>query len=221
MVHEYHLAQKLLQTDHPEAILKRFPLYQRYVRLVTTHVERMGLFPGSRMAFIGCGPVPMSQILLNISYGISSIGFHTDTNVVKLANGCIAHLVKSEQITILHGNETLLWEEELDAVVVAALAEPQKLIFETLRKICSQRGPVPLAFRTYIGLRAFLYYPFQPEDIVGFNEWRKVMKPGETIILSDGFWKSYTLLKLMHDHYQEIKLVVSGSSSFDIKKKFK
>ncbi|MGA1823604.1 MAG: ATP-binding protein [bacterium] len=30
-----------------------------------------------------------------------------------------------------------------------------------------------------------------------------------------------SLLKLMHDHYKTIKLIVSGSSSFDIKKKFK
>lgn len=30
-----------------------------------------------------------------------------------------------------------------------------------------------------------------------------------------------SFLKLMHDHYTQIKLIVSGSSSFDIKKKFK
>ena len=168
-VHEYHLAQRLLQTDHPEALLKSFPLYQRYVRLVTTHVERMGLSSGSRMAFIGCGPVPMTQILLSILYGISSIGFDTDNNVVKLANRCIAHLGESEHITIVHGNETQLWEKEWNAILVAGLAEPKQRIFETLRKVFSQRGPVPLAYRTYTGLRAVLYYPVQPEDIVGFK----------------------------------------------------
>jgi uncharacterized protein len=64
-----------------------------------------------------------------------------------------------------------------------------------------------------------------PDGLVGFLKQKGVLKDQKK------FWvfideihyleNPTSLLKMIHDHFKQIKLVVSGSSSFDIKSKFK
>lgn len=177
-VHEMHLAEELLKSDEPLSLLESFPLYPRYVSLVRKQVEAIDMSRDGVLAFIGCGAVPLTQILLSRLYGIRSLGLDVDSKAVELAQKCIKHIGLESDIQIVQGDESALWELDWDMVLVAALAEPKPRIFRTLHEILKMRGPAPVIYRTYTGMRAVLYSPVQPEDIKGFNIVRQINPTG-------------------------------------------
>ena len=177
-IHEAHLAEELLKTHDPWKVLESFPLYPRYETLIRSQAEELHLAANTLFAFIGCGPVPLSLILLSRLYGIRSIGLDTDPRSVFLAEEVIGCLGLDGDIEIAHGDEALLWDLAWDVVLVAALAEPKPHIFHTLYKILKEKGATPVIYRTYTGLRAVLYRPVQSEDIQGFRITKQVLPTG-------------------------------------------
>ena len=71
-LHEVHVAEELLEANDPWETLESFPLYPRYQALIRNQVEDLKLPPEKPVAFIGCGPLPLSLILLNRLYGTES-----------------------------------------------------------------------------------------------------------------------------------------------------
>lgn len=177
-IHETHLAEKILQADDPWQVLESFPLYPRYKTLIRNQVETMHRSVKDPLAFVGCGPVPLSLILLNRMYGLRSIGLDKSARAVSLARKVIRRLGLEEKIEIVHGTDADLRELEWDIVLVAALAEPKSRIFRNLREIMQVKGPAPVVFRTYTGMRAILYRPVQPEEIAGFRIIRELHPTG-------------------------------------------
>ncbi len=177
-IHEAHLAQELLKSDTPGETLKSFPLYPRYEVLLRNQVEAMHISPESRLAFIGCGPVPISLILISRLSGIRSIGIDKSSKTVQLSRKVIQCLGLEKEIEIVHGDESNLKELDWDVVLVSALAEPKAPIFQSLRQILKQRGHAPVIFRTYTGMRSILYEPVQSGDIEGFKIVKEIFPTG-------------------------------------------
>jgi hypothetical protein len=178
-VHEIHLAKKILASDHPWSTLESFPLYPRYHSLVKNQVDAMQLNRENRLAFIGCGPVPMSLILLSHLYGMQSIGLDTSFKAVNLARKVIDHLGIGKDIQIICSDETGLKDLRWDMILVAALAEPKAQIFANLHKILrTQNGHRPVIYRTYTGMREVLYDPVKDQDIKGFKITRQILPTG-------------------------------------------
>jgi hypothetical protein len=178
-IHEIHLAEELRNAKDPWKTLESFPFYPRYEALVRNQIELAHPAPGSRMAFIGCGPVPMTLILMNRLYGIPSVGLDNSGPTVALSKKVIQRLGLGKQIEIIQGDESGLRNLDWDLVLVAALAEPKARIFQTLRGILKKRNDhVPVIFRTYTGMRAVLYKPVQPEDIQGFSIVKEILPTG-------------------------------------------
>ncbi|RZB33075.1 MAG: hypothetical protein SRB2_04140 [Desulfobacteraceae bacterium Eth-SRB2] len=178
-IHEKHLAEDLLKSHDPWETLKSFPLYPRYEALVRNQIEAVHTAPGSRLAFIGCGSVPMTLILMSRLYGIQSTGLDNSAETVNLSKKIIQCLGLGKEVEIIQGDESGLRDLDWDLVLVAALAEPKARIFQTLRKILKERKEhVPVIFRTYTGMRAVLYEPVQPGDIQGFSIVKEILPTG-------------------------------------------
>lgn len=178
-IHERHLAEELLKSKVPWNTLKSFPLYPRYEALVRSQIQAMHPAPGSRLAFIGCGSVPMTLILMSRLYGIQCMGLDNSTEAVNLSKKVIQCLGLGKEIKIIQGDESELQGSDWDLVLVAALAEPKARIFQTLRKILKERKEhVPVIFRTYTGMRAVLYEPVQTVDIQGFSIVKEILPTG-------------------------------------------
>ena len=162
-------ADKILTTDDPWKTLRCFPLYPRYEVLVHSMLRAMPPQPGGRLAFIGCGPVPVTLILLASKYNIPSVGLDSDRKTVNLARRVIRCLGLEKKIEIVAGDEWALDQLDWGMVLTAALAEPKARIFRNLRKILHDRGPAPVIYRTYSGMKAVLHEPVRSEDIAGFH----------------------------------------------------
>lgn len=168
-IHERHLAEELLKSSSPWQTLNSFPLYPRYESLVRSQMEALHSKSVGKTAFIGCGPVPMTLILMSRLYGIKSIGLDSSKKSVALTKMVIQCLGLENEIEIVPGDDSALSQLEWDMVLVAALAEPKARIFQILRKILKERqGDGPVIFRTYTGMRAILHEPVQPGDTKGF-----------------------------------------------------
>jgi Nicotianamine synthase protein len=170
-IHEVHLAEQLLESGNPWETFSRFPLYPRYQALIKNQMEVNDIGVGSRLAFIGCGPVPSSLILLNRMAHIPSVGIDTSGNAVALARQVIQRLGLETEIHIVHGDETLLQELDWDMILVAAMASPKERIFRNLRLILQANGKKDtlVSFRTYSGMRAILHAPVKPDETKGFR----------------------------------------------------
>jgi hypothetical protein len=170
-IHETHLASRLLDAGDPWETLQSFPLYPRYEALVKNQIELGKIEKSSRLAFIGCGPVPSSLILLNRLAGIRSVGLDVSDKAVALSEQVIRAFGLEKKIDIVHGNETLLKKLDWDMVLVAAMADPKERIFRNLRLIMQANGKTDalVFFRTYTGMRAILREPVRDDDIKGFR----------------------------------------------------
>ncbi|MCI5132209.1 MAG: nicotianamine synthase [Candidatus Electrothrix sp. EH2] len=168
-VHETCLVQEVLAADDPWQPLQVFGLYPRYETLIRTQMEQLALPRPKKLAFVGCGPLPLSLILLNRLYGIHSVGLDIDPKAVILAGQCLERLGLDQGISVIQGTEETLAELEWDVVVVAALAEPKQKIFSSLRRIMTCVGKRPVICRTYSGLKTLLHPPLREEDYTGFT----------------------------------------------------
>ncbi|MDZ7695842.1 MAG: nicotianamine synthase family protein [Deltaproteobacteria bacterium] len=178
-IHEAHLAKRLLASDDPWETLRKFPLYSRYEALIKSQAEALPELTQRRLIFIGCGPVPLSLILMNRLYQTRCVGLDTSPDSVDLARAVVETLGLEKDITIVHGDETALWDLDWNAVLVAALAEPKERIFQNLRRILPERdSDIPVIYRTYTGMRAVLYAPVNPDHLTDFRTIQEIFPTG-------------------------------------------
>jgi hypothetical protein len=181
-LHETRLAREILACEDPWKMLESFPLYARYENLIKTHVQNShGI---EVLAFIGCGPTPVTLLLFSKLYGIHCIGVDNDPEAVALAKRCVKHFGLEKEINILEGDETVISELEWDSVLIAGLAEPKQLIFRNLHLMIKNRKPgheksVSVCYRNYSGMRQLLYQPVPPEQIKGFRKIKEIYPAGK------------------------------------------
>jgi len=178
-IHEKQLAETLIHSQNPWKTLSGFPLYPRYEALIKGQMEAVPGLPEKKFIFIGCGPVPMSLILMARLYETRSIGLETSKESVLTGRKVIGALELADRLEIVQGDDSSLDKLSWDAVLVAALAQPKERIFENLQHILSgQNRAIPVIYRTYTGMRAVLYEPVSPSDIKGFRIVKKVFPMG-------------------------------------------
>jgi hypothetical protein len=180
-VHETLLAHEVLASEDPWKMLESFPLYKRYVNLIQDQVQNSPEI--KTLAFIGCGPLPVTLLLFSKLYGISCIGIDKDPEAVELARKCVKHFGLEKEISIVLGDETLLSKLEWNSVLIAGLAEPKMRIFRNLHSIIKkrkviQKQPISICYRNYTGMRQLLYKPVPPENIRGFRKVKEILPSG-------------------------------------------
>jgi hypothetical protein len=176
-IHETNMAREILNNDNPWEMLESFPLYQRYVNLIKDQVENSADI--KRLAFIGCGPLPITLILFSKLYGVYCIGIDKDPEAVELAKKCVKHFGLEKEINIVLGDETVLSRVEWDSVLIAGLTEPKTRIFRNLYSIIKKKKlelkkPISICYRNYTGMRQLLYWPVRSEHIRGFKKIKEI-----------------------------------------------
>lgn len=179
---ETHLAREIIVAHDPPAVLERFPLYNRYESIVRTQ-GRFHQFESGKLAFIGCGPVPITLILLKRFFDIGSIGIEVESSTVTIARKCVRHLGMERDIKIIHGDESRLLDYPADRILVAALAEPRLRIFQNIYSLMKGGRRLQVFYRTYTGLRGILYRPVEPDDITGFRTVQTIRPERSNITL--------------------------------------
>lgn len=178
-IHEKQLSETLIHSHDPWKTLSGFPLYPRYEALIKGQMEARPDLPEKRIAFIGCGPVPMSLIFMARLYETRSLGLDTSDDSVLTAKAVIEALGLQDLVEIVKGDDTSLENLSWDAVLVAALAEPKARIFQNLQRVLSgQNRTIPVIYRTYTGMRAVLYEPVRTPDTKGFRIVKEVFPTG-------------------------------------------
>ncbi|OEU43066.1 methyltransferase [Methanosarcina sp. Ant1] len=180
-LHETQLARKILNHENPWKMLESFPLYPRYENLINVHVRNSPRI--EVLAFIGCGPLPVTLLLFSKLYGIRCIGIDKDPEAVTLAKRCVKHFGLEKEIIIVEGDETVLAELEWDSVLIAGLAEPKARIFQNLHNIIKRRKSeskklISVCYRNYTGMRQLLYWPVRPEHSRGFQKISEIPPTG-------------------------------------------
>lgn len=179
--HEMELARKILVNENPWKKLKSFPLYLRYENLINVHIQNS---PKIKMlAFIGCGPLPITLLLFSKLHGIHCIGIDKDPEAVALAKSCVKHFGLEKEISIILGDETVLSKIEYDSILIAGLAEPKKRIFQNLFYIAKMKKSetkkqISVCYRNYTGMRQLLYRPFGSEHTRGFRKIKEIYPSG-------------------------------------------
>ncbi|KKG13150.1 nicotianamine synthase family protein [Methanosarcina sp. 2.H.A.1B.4] len=181
-LHETHLARKILDCKEPWEMLESFPLYSRYEDMIKTHVQNSPKI--EVLAFIGCGPLPVTLLIFSKLYGIRCIGVDKDPEAVVLAKSCVKHFGLEKEISIVEGDENTLAELDWDSVLVAGLAEPKQRIFRNLHSIIKNRksepeNPTSVCYRNYSGMRQLLYWPVQPDQTTGFRKITEIYPSGK------------------------------------------
>ena len=178
-IHEKHLANEILLSSTPWAILDNFELFPRYRRLIKNQLDLFDMKEKERIIFIGCGPLPVSLIVLKKYFNIDSIGVDSDSDAVALANKCLKKLGFNKGINIIHGDESIIKKYSASRVVIAAMAVPKKRIFDKLRLLTEGEKDLKIIYRTYTGLRTLLHLPVSSNDIRGFTKVNEIQHSGK------------------------------------------
>jgi hypothetical protein len=154
--HERDFAERLLQTAHPWRELERFTFYRNYVSLTDAESNLAGLRSGDRVAMIGCGPLPLTNILLASRHGLTTVGLEQDAELAKLAQGVVKALGVADGVWIVEGDHVGISAlGEFDLIMVAAQAKPRRAVLEYLTQTLP--GGSRISLRTYEkGLRRIL-----------------------------------------------------------------
>ncbi|WP_440955553.1 nicotianamine synthase family protein [Methanosarcina sp. Mfa9] len=173
-LHERQLTEEILGCENPWGALETFSLYPRYESMIRDYVRSCPKV--STLAFLGCGPLPISLLLLGRLYGIHCIGIDSDPEAVAFATRCVKHFGLEDKIRIICGDESALSRLEWDSVMMAGLAWPKQRIFKNLHSMLKAREkkglekPASICYRDYTGMRQLLYWPVREEYLTGFKK---------------------------------------------------
>ncbi len=168
---EIENAKAILASEYPWEVLEHFTHFSNYLQLARTEYQGSELKPGDTVIFLGSGPLPLTLIVLCHWHGLKGIGIEQDPDRAELSRKVLEKLGLSDQIRIIHGNQSILpLEDKCDHLMVAAGAEPKKEIFEYLANVL--QGGFSLSYRIYEkGLRSVLetFSSFElPEQFVEY-----------------------------------------------------
>ncbi|MGP8022569.1 MAG: nicotianamine synthase family protein [Methanobacterium sp.] len=170
-------AQEILESENPWKTLKSFYFYERYEKLIQNENKLINFIHKEVVVFIGGGPLPLTLILLNKMFGVKGISIEIVPDIAEISRKVLKKLDLTSEIIVISGDETELSYLDYNVVMVAALAEPKKRIFNNVKKEIKQYNSV--IYRTYTGMRAILYSPVTEEATQGFQEINRVLPPGK------------------------------------------
>jgi nicotianamine synthase len=170
---ELDWARRIAASDDPWATARSFPYYENYVRL--TQLEALSLcgvsgrLPRS-VVLIGCGPLPLTGLLLASIHGVSVRAIDVDAEASQLANAV------AERLEIPHFRA-----HEGDALSLPATAEEEVVFLAALvginrrdkLRVLRHLGSVMpagalLLVRSARSLRSLLYPEIDPAALAPF-----------------------------------------------------
>jgi antitoxin component of MazEF toxin-antitoxin module len=146
---------------------KTYPLYHRFVTLITNEVKMLKLNQGCSLAMIGSGPFPITAILLFTLFGIEVVAIDGNPEAVAISRQVIKTLNLESGISVEVGDGRSFVAEDASAVIVALLAHPKDLILKNIFDNYSNCSSV--ICRTSHGLRQALYRPTDPSSLARYS----------------------------------------------------
>jgi len=130
---EIEQAERLLAAPDPWAVIEGFTFYENYCQLAAMEQRGAGLAAGDSIVFLGCGPLPLSLIMLCSTYRLSGIGIERQRPLADLARRLVNHLGMDNRLRIMDGDHfSLPVETNSKLTMVAAMARPKGEIFAHL-----------------------------------------------------------------------------------------
>ncbi|MDP2181122.1 MAG: nicotianamine synthase family protein [Actinomycetota bacterium] len=155
-LHERRFAEQVLESNEPWTVLERFVFYPNYVTLVGAEARAASLHADDEVLFVGCGPLPLTNILLAAHHHVHTIAIEEDVDLAALASRVVQRLGLSERIEVVRGDHRWLSVGRTpDLVMIAAQADPRQQILRHLLHVLPKGARISL--RTYEkGLRRIL-----------------------------------------------------------------
>jgi hypothetical protein len=94
-------AREILKSDDPWHTLESFHFYNRYQGLIRNESQLVRFTPEQKFVFIGSGPLPLTLILFNKTFGVQGIGIEMLPDVAELSRKVIDKLGLSSQIEVI------------------------------------------------------------------------------------------------------------------------
>ncbi|MCG8425225.1 MAG: nicotianamine synthase [Proteobacteria bacterium] len=186
---ESYWSARIAAAAEPWAELRQFPYYGNYAKLARLELYALrgaGTENRARILFIGCGPLPLTSIVMSADYSLEVANFDIDASACTRAREVVDRLGLRQQIAI-EQRDAFVADDlcEFDVVCVAALVgmnrREKKRLFDHLAR-CMRPGAILLA-RTSRSLRTLLY-PCVDSDHLGAFELVVEIHPHDEIINS-------------------------------------
>jgi tRNA A58 N-methylase Trm61 len=134
-----------------------YPLYDRFLGLVTSEITLANIKSSDRVLFIGSGPFPITAILLTQFSGCRVICCERDKQHFAISNQLMSTIGLDKRIEIIHADDQRVAYLNCSVVLVAILARPKKRI---LAQILDRAAlDTRIIWRTTHGLRQLFYEP--------------------------------------------------------------
>lgn len=169
---EFKHTRQLLKANNPKREIQKYPLINRYKKFLRAEARMARLQKGDSVIFLGCGPLPLSAIILAKEYGVKVTGIDICPRCCALAKKIIKRLGMEENITILQADARDI-PADAKVVWIAALTHPKSAILENLSK-----GNPTIIARTAFGLRTLLYEPIDEESLRGWRVAKRWVAKG-------------------------------------------
>lgn len=174
---EYELetawARRVLASSQPQAELTRFPYYDNYRQLSQVELGVLASAITRRpvsMAFLGCGPLPLSSLLFARELGFAVDNIDHDPEAVALGSQ-MADATNRANVHFSVEDAASADLATYDVVVVAALVgdtpEDKRRILQSVGR--SMAPGALLLVRSARGLRTLLYPSVPNEALAGFD----------------------------------------------------
>lgn len=174
---ERHWASVVLAATDPVAALAGFPYLANYDDLTRLELGALAgagqpVHRGTRLGFVGCGPLPLSALALNRSTGAHVIAVDNDQDAGEAARAVLDRLAPAGAVDVhradaLTGDGLTAALADCDVVVLAALVglgpQGKAAVIATLAR--TLRPGVRVVLRSADGLRALLYPVVRMADV--------------------------------------------------------
>jgi hypothetical protein len=169
----YERYETELETEFSAELLKgkaeltEYPLYKRFVGLLTNEMRLLDADLGGQLAMIGSGPFPISALILATAFGMRVIAVERNPNSALLAVRVVRHLDLEHAIQVACGYGQDLVASEVHHAIVALLAKPKEAILNNVFKNYARCSSV--ICRTSHGLRQALYAPAESRALNSYD----------------------------------------------------
>lgn len=161
---------------------KKYPLYERFRRLIQRERSLIKDYIPQKTLFIGGGPFPISSLIYWEEYGFKSTCIDEDQAACTSASTFIESLGMSDKIEILLEKGQSVDLKDYDLIVISLLALPKKAILGNIREKIKKN--IPVICRTSEKARTLLYQPVHQEDLLGWKVSKKATALSDDTISS-------------------------------------
>ena len=179
----------IVADEYPSFVLEQFPYYNNYVRLTELEYRALSLTSKcvmKKILFVGCGPLPLSSILLAQKYGLIVDNIDKNSRAVVTSRKLVHRLGIGDVVKIIQADAASYPKySQYDAIFLASLVglDPgeKQAIIARIQSNMKEGGL--LVVRTAHGLRTLLYPPVDVGLITGLTA-QVIIQPMNEVVNS-------------------------------------